>query len=429
MKLYAINSIKLFFSTSLGSHPKSASTAWSLTEFYAEVPLFMMDLPSLAKHHRMNCSLTPRCLLSSIFGLVLMMTSLGLMAQETFFHDGLDRSYFLELPDNIEPGAPLVIVLHGYTSGPAVIYSYSGWSAISAAEGVAVCYPEGTLDYFGVPHWNANLGISDTDDLGFLVALAEHLQTTHNLSPDCTFVCGMSNGGFMSYSLACHAPSTFRAIGSVTGLMSASDFQTCNPETVVPVVHLHGTNDLTVSYTEGTNDPFFWGDTGMEETMDLWTGLMGTTLTYETPMPNEEVVDLTSVDFIRHYGAAGGQEFHHYRVNGGGHEWFGSWGSFDIQSTQVIWDFFSNQCSGESTSTGTTISPAEDLIYSNGQSFGAHKACQIEGYDALGRMTLATQPIAAGEIWDTARLSGSFFIRASVPGRPAQIIRIGETFH
>jgi len=389
----------------------------------------MMDLPSLAKHHRMNCSLTPRCLLSSIFGLVLMMTSLGLMAQETFFHDGLDRSYFLELPDNIEPGAPLVIVLHGYTSGPAVIYSYSGWSAISAAEGVAVCYPEGTLDYFGVPHWNANLGISDTDDLGFLVALAEHLQTTHNLSPDCTFVCGMSNGGFMSYSLACHASSTFRAIGSVTGLMSASDFQTCNPETVVPVVHLHGTNDLTVSYTEGTNDPFFWGDTGMEETMDLWTGLMGTTLTYETPMPNEEVVDLTSVDFIRHYGAPGGQEFHHYRVNGGGHEWFGSWGSFDIQSTQVIWDFFSNQCSGESTSTGTTISPAEDLIYSNGQSFGAHKACQIEGYDALGRMTLATQPIAAGEIWDTARLSGSFFIRASVPGRPAQIIRIGEPFH
>ena len=377
----------------------------------------------------MNCSLTPRCLLSSIFGLVLMMTSMGLMAQETFFHDGLDRSYFLELPDNIEPGAPLVIVLHGYTSGPAVIYSYSGWSAISAAEGVAVCYPEGTLDYFGVPHWNANLGISDTDDLGFLVALAEHLQTTHNLSPDCTFVCGMSNGGFMSYSLACHASSTFRAIGSVTGLMSASDFQTCNPETVVPVVHLHGTNDLTVSYTEGTNDPFFWGDTGMEETMDLWTGLMGTTLTYETPMPNEEVVDLTSVDFIRHYGAAGGQEFHHYRVNGGGHEWFGSWGSFDIQSTQVIWDFFSNQCSGESTSTGTTISPAEDLIYSNGQSFGAHKACQIEGYDALGRMTLATQPIAAGEIWDTARLSGSFFIRASVAGRPAQIIRIGEPFH
>ena len=80
-----------------------------------------------------------------------MMTSMGLMAQETFFHDGLDRSYFLELPDNIEPGAPLVIVLHGYTSGPAVIYSYSGWSAISAAEGVAVCYPEGTLDYFGVP--------------------------------------------------------------------------------------------------------------------------------------------------------------------------------------------------------------------------------------------------------------------------------------
>ena len=374
----------------------------------------------------MNSDCSKRCLLPRILGLLLTMVSCVVMAQDTFFHDGLDRAYFLELPANIEPGAPLVMVLHGYASGPAVIYSYSGWSTISAAEGVAVCYPQGTLDYLGEPHWNANLGISDTDDLGFLVALAEHLQITHNLSPDCTFVCGMSNGGYMSYSLACHAPNTFRAIGSVTGLMSASDFQTCNPETVVPVVHLHGTDDLTVSYSAGTNDPVYWGDTGVEETMALWTDLMGTTLTYETPMPNEEQLDLTSVDFIRHYGAPGGQEFHHYRVNGGGHEWFGSWGSFDIQSTQVIWDFFSNQCSGESTSTATISPASEDFIYSTGRSLGAHTACHIEGYDALGRMTLATQPIAAGEIWDTPRLSGSFFIRATVAGQPSQIIRIGS---
>ena len=115
----------------------------------------------------MNSDCSKRCLLPRILGLLLTMVSCVVMAQETFFHDGLDRSYFLELPDNIEPGAPLVIVLHGYTSGPAVIYSYSGWSAISAAEGVAVCYPEGTLDYFGVPHWNANLGISDTDEPRF----------------------------------------------------------------------------------------------------------------------------------------------------------------------------------------------------------------------------------------------------------------------
>ena len=377
----------------------------------------------------MNCPCSSRCTLSSLFGLFFTMTSFGLLAQETFFHDGLDRTYFLELPTNLEPGAPLVVVLHGYTSGPAVIYSYSGWSAISASEGVAICYPQGTLDNFGEPHWNANLGISDTDDLGFLVALAEHLQITYNLSTDCTFVCGMSNGGYMSYSLACHAPSTFRAIGSVTGLMSAADFQTCNPETVVPVVHLHGTDDLTVSYTQGTNDPGFWGDTGVEETMALWTDFMGTTLSYETPMPNEEDVDVTSVDFMRHYGAPGGQEFHHYRVNGGGHEWFGSWGSFDIQSTQVIWDFFSNQCSGTSTGTSTTIAAAEEFVYCTGAALGAHRTCQIEGYDILGRMTLAAQQITAGEVWETARLAESFFIRATVPGSPAQIIRVGESNH
>ena len=237
----------------------------------------------------------------------------------------------------------------------------------------------------------------------------------------------MSNGGFMSYSLACNAPSTFRAIGSVTGLMSASDFQTCNPETVVPVVHLHGTNDLTVSYTEGTNDPFYWGDTGMEENHGPLDGLNGN----HPHVRNPDAQRRSCGPDVRRFHSAlrrrqGGQEFHHYRVNGGGHEWFGSWGSFDIQSTQVIWDFFSNQCSGGSTSTATINPVSEDFIYSTGPSLGAHTACHIEGYDALGRMTLATQPIAAGEIWDTPRLSGSFFIRATVAGQPSQIIRVGS---
>ena len=123
--------------------------------------------------------------------------------QQTFEYNGVERSYYLDLPADMATGAPLVFVLHGYTGNAWIIRNYSGWTTIAANEGVAVCYPQGSLDNNGIPHWNANLGISTTDDHGFLVALAQHLQETYGLSPDCTYSCGMSNGGYMSYSLAC----------------------------------------------------------------------------------------------------------------------------------------------------------------------------------------------------------------------------------
>ena len=76
---------------------------------------------------------------------------------------------------------------------------------------------------------------------------------------------------------------------------------------------------------------------------------MGTTTLEQTALPNQEILDVTSVDFLRYAGSPGGQEFHHYRVNGGGHEWFGVWGSPDVDATAVLWDFFSAQCAGAFT--------------------------------------------------------------------------------
>ena len=176
-----------------------------------------------------------------------------LLAQEEFTlsYDGLERTYLLDLPDGEVSGLPLVLVLHGYVSSANIIRGYSGWSDVAENGEAVVCYPQGTSDDLGINHWNANLGISDTDDIGFLSSLVETLQEQYGLSSSCTFTCGMSNGGFMSYTLACERPDLFRAIGSVTGNMSAYDQVNCNPETALPTIHLHGTLDPTVSYNQG----------------------------------------------------------------------------------------------------------------------------------------------------------------------------------
>ena len=287
----------------------------------------------------------------------------GVQAQDDFFfsYDGLERTYLLDLPDANTEGLPLVLVLHGYVSSAQLIRGYSGWSDIAENGEAVICYPQGTADDFGINHWNANLGISETDDIGFLAALVEFLQESYELSPECTYTCGMSNGGFMSYTLACERPDLFRAIGSVTGNMSAYDQLNCDPSNVLPVIHLHGTLDPTVSYNQGVILDGPWsGGWGVEEVMDFWTGLMGTTQTTEEAVPNTVLLDLTTVDFIRHFGASGGQEFHHYRVNGGLHDWFGAWGNQDIDSTELLWDFFSNVC--EQPTTGA-INPLSSSTF------------------------------------------------------------------
>ena len=88
--------------------------------------------------------------------------------------------------------------------------------------------------------------MTSVDDTGFLTNLAFKLHQDFNLNPEKTFSCGMSNGGYMSWSLACNAPETFKAIASVTGTMSGPDWEECNPNELIPVMQISGTNDNVV---------------------------------------------------------------------------------------------------------------------------------------------------------------------------------------
>lgn len=350
--------------------------------------------------------------------LLLLAAGAPAFGQLEFEHGGVTRTYYMEGPDPVPEGAPLVFVLHGYTSSAQLIRAYSGFSPLAEEEGFVAIFPQGTEDIFNIAHWNANLNQSTTDDHGFLVALAQHLQDEYGLSAECTYACGMSNGGFMSYSLACEHPDVFSAIGSVTGSMSTADFG-CTPQEVVPIVHLHGTEDETVSYDNGVGSPG-WGTASVPDIIGHWTGLMGTTTLEETALPNQEAVDATSVDFLRYSGSLGGQEFHHYRVNGGGHDWFGVWGSPDVDATAVLWDFFSAQCNGEFTGIeGAPI--AQSLIERQGPGVLLRSTGRIDLFDLQGRW-VGTQQMAPDQLWIPTG-SGIRLLRATTPdGRQEMLL-------
>lgn len=350
--------------------------------------------------------------------LIALFLSASIQAQVDFEYGGQTRTYYMDAPDPIPEGAPLVFVLHGYGSSAATIRTYSGWGGLAVEEGFVAVFPQGTQDNFNVPHWNANLGLSTTYDHGFLVALAQYLQEQYNLSSECTFSCGMSNGGFMSYSLACERPDIFAAIGSVTGAMSAEDFG-CTPTEVIPIIHLHGTDDNVVSYEDGTGGA--WGTESVPDIIEHWTGLMGTTVLEESTLPNQELLDQTSVDFLRHSGAPGGQEFHHYRVNGGGHDWFGTWGSQDVDATTVMWDFFKSTCNGEFTDIARE-SPESNIIEQHEFGIQAQANCTVEVLNVLGQMMTRVH-LMKGDIWMPLAKDLHLFRAVDAQGR-LQVLRI-----
>ena len=137
--------------------------------------------------------------------LIIVMLFSNLITQAQFIsfeHDGINRQYIYYEPSSLNENMPLVFVMHGFTGDANSIRSYSQMNQIADQYGFAVCYPKGIEDKYRNSHWDADLEISETDDVGFLSNLAKALQKTHGLNPNRTFVCGMSNGGYMSYYLS-----------------------------------------------------------------------------------------------------------------------------------------------------------------------------------------------------------------------------------
>lgn len=318
---------------------------------------------------------------------------------ETFSYsdDGsvLTREYIYYGPPGLESGAPLVFVLHGYSGSALGMYNYSGFRELADQEGFGVVFPQGAQDPTGTPHWNANFNFTNVNDHAFLSQLAVHLQDVHGHDAQCTYSCGYSNGGFMSYSLACANAETFRGIGSVGGLMGGNDWNECAPSQPVPVVHIHGTSDFVVPYYGNSTEPDWGGSPGVEVIVSTWAEWNSCTEVTTTALPDVDPTDGSTVDLIRHSGGDDGYEARVYRVNNGGHDWFGSWGNFDISSAAEMWSFWSAFCG--SPATVTELLPAQaNLIRWDGLQFIAVESCRLRVADLTGK-TILDRPVIAGQ--------------------------------
>jgi len=260
-----------------------------------------------------------------------------------FNHNGLTRQYIYFAPSNLSEKAPLVFVMHGYSGDAYSIQDYCQMNAIAEQNGFAVCYPRGTKDAWGNRFWNVGYEFhtgSEVNDVAFITELAVFLQSTHNLSPENTFASGMSNGGDMSFFLACEVPAIFRAVAPICGTVMTINFENCT--TPIPLFAINGNDDDVTWYNGDPDNEGGWGAyLGIPEIIEHFAGLNECQSFSNETLPNINSTDGSMVEFDRHHNGINNNEVWLYRVEGGAHDWPGAWGNMDVNASEEVWHFFS----------------------------------------------------------------------------------------
>ena len=276
--------------------------------------------------------------------LIIAMSLINAQIYNTFNYGGENRGYYLYLPDSLGNDAPLIMGFHGYSGSAESFINYTEIMDVADQFGFAVCSPQGTLDDWNNSFWNVGYSFhanETVDDVGFVSALAEYLQNEYSLSEEKTFCTGMSNGGDLSFLLACEASEIFAAVAPVAGTMMLDFYNECNPEYPIPIFEIHGTND-DITYWDGDiNDEDGWGPyLDIPTIIEFWIQENNCTEYSMDTLPDIYPNDGSYVISHQYSGGINDNQVWFYEVVNGGHDWPGIWGNMDIHSTEEIWNFF-----------------------------------------------------------------------------------------
>ena len=158
------------------------------------------------------------------------------------------RSAVLVLPDPLPEGEiPLIVSLHGFGSDSFFQSQYVPLHNRVNRDGFALLLPDGVENAEGQRFWNPTdgFGKADQDDVGALTALVQEASEEFDMGP--VYFFGYSNGGFMSYWMACQGLPGLRAVASLAGT-SYMDDSNCEGAAPVSVLHIHSTDDAVVLF-------------------------------------------------------------------------------------------------------------------------------------------------------------------------------------
>ena len=237
------------------------------------------------------------------------------MLRRALQHDGIEREYFVHIPEGAiigEDELPLVVGIHGYTSTATGFQAAHGLNRHADQHSYIVVYPQGShfpvddgdSGQFLITSWNdlaANLPetaagphcsaesarypcppecgscsrcawTSCYDDVGFIDRMLDAVQAEFPVDGDRIYLLGVSNGAMMTLRLGCELSGRFAATAPIIGQLAPG--YDCGPTSDVPMLQLFGGKDETVRYdgTAGKDDGFIYTSTAT--TAATWAGAL-----------------------------------------------------------------------------------------------------------------------------------------------------------
>ena len=170
-----------------------------------------------------------------------------------------DRSVLVMPLEIVDGETPLIVSLHGYGGDTP---TYVPLHERVNTDGFALLLPNGTLDGEGNRFWNptdrcCNFGKTGEDDVAYLTELVARAREVKDFGA--VYFFGYSNGGFMSYHIACKGLPGLRAVASLAGTSYVED-SSCDGAPPVSVLHIHGTADDVVLFEGDESEPDPQGD-------------------------------------------------------------------------------------------------------------------------------------------------------------------------
>ena len=176
---------------------------------------------------------------------------------------GNTRQYKVHVPPGYDPAKPMPVVfcIHGLAQN-AVMFCVdgAGMPAKSDAAGFILVMPNGYQNSWNGGTCCGAAATAKLDDVGLMRAIFKEISTHLNIDLSRVYATGLSNGGYMSYRLACEAADLFVAVAPGSGAIGMDDIgvSSARPRAAlellasrsakVSLLDFHGTADPLIPY-------------------------------------------------------------------------------------------------------------------------------------------------------------------------------------
>lgn len=275
----------------------------------------------------------------------------GTTLSGSFSSGGKTRTYTYYVPV-MYTGAtavPLVFNLHGLSGSSVKQETYQDFRTIADTANFIIVHAAGLnqspIPTFSLPGWGSMSTVAaGAADMTFIMSLLDTMISKYTIDANRVYSTGFSQGGFMSYNLACQQNARFAAVASNCASLSKDNMAASNLVHPTPVMEIHGTSDNTIAYAG--NSTYLHVDSLIKH----WVCVNNC-----DTIPAIDTFDINFTDncYPIHYvysGGTDGSTVELYKIQDGGHQvpsdvtTANAYGvgnrNMDFKASKVIWEFF-----------------------------------------------------------------------------------------